>query len=254
MFKETIENSYSNEAVIHYVSSDKIKQGIIDDYLAKHPYETHSQAHEKMNKYATQVFEKELSKLVSKASDYHKVNFVFVDKNFPISQAEKLMTEYKSKHFLIFYPKVDKDCSEAKLPFSYDYMIQCYHRLKNRKNHETLDFDKNEFAHYILFSFICLYRNSKFEFGKKNVQAVPLSITDESKAIEYDAYFKSIFKQMINSIAKIIFDVDKMREHDKLISEVVSFIESNYPQSLYADTRDILRNEINQILYNLSNI
>jgi hypothetical protein len=247
--KEIVDKDYPNQIALYYISSDEMKKKLMDEYITKFPKTTYNEAHDIVNKSATGKLNRELSSLIMRASDPNRINFVLIDKNFPINQANKLITEYK-KNFIVFYPKVKPD-DITRLPFSFSYMIQCYYRLKNRK-HETLDFEKNEYAHYILFSFLSLYKNEKIEFEQKNVFAYPLSYTDESGDIEYDSYFIHMFNKMMYKMGRFAFRIEQLKAYDADIKEVVNFIENNYAETLYLDTRNNLRKELEQLLNNMN--
>jgi len=67
----------------------------------------------------------------------------------------------------VFYPKIKTPISLSKylsFPFSYDYLIQCYFRIQNRKDHETLDLEKSPTFYLIYFMFLKFYKG--FEFSQ----------------------------------------------------------------------------------------
>jgi len=92
-----------------------------------------------------------------------------------------------TSRIILLYPKINYNIkiSNHIFPFSYDYLINCYYRLKNRKNHETLDGEKNPTFYLILFMFLKFYSN----FDVSNIQNCDvkqqLLFTDEKERNEF---------------------------------------------------------------------
>ena len=101
-------------------------------------------------------------------------------------------TDKTSQFFLVFIPNIENPIkiNDLNFPFSLDYFIQCYLRLKNRKGHEVLN-GQDESSIYVYLSFFKLFLN--FDFEKKinsneefnnNVILHKINFTDEDKNIK----------------------------------------------------------------------
>lgn len=110
---------------------------------------------------------------------------------------------------VVLYPKIKYPISNAKglgFPFSFNYIIQSYYRLKSRKGHDTLDYDKNPKAHYILLSFLTLYRNSYFHVNNPLMSLYPISFTDESEEIKLDKETRNLFFTVVKEVSRKPFE------------------------------------------------
>ena len=74
--------------------------------------------------------------------------------------------------------------------------------------------------------------------------------TDEETVIEYDSYFIYLFDRMMHIMSKNTFRVEQLKSHNQHIQEVIDFIETTYPESLYKDTRETIKAEIKALLNN----
>ena len=87
---------------------------------------------------------------------------------------------------IILYPKIKSNIkidNYRSFPFSYDYLIQCYCRLKYRRNHETLDGEINANFYLILLMFLKFYKNYDFSFTDFDMK-FELPFTDEKDITE----------------------------------------------------------------------
>ena len=75
------------------------------------------------------------------------------------------MKDQDSQFFIDFIPNISKtiNISNLQFPFSLNYFIQCYLRLKNRHGHEVLNGEDEE-AKLVYISFFKLFQN--FDFSK----------------------------------------------------------------------------------------
>jgi hypothetical protein len=247
---DTIE---SNKLPVNFsvVSSDGIQGKAIEEYCSSHPGTSHQEAFGKISHTCKKKFEDEVSRQIFRfKSIKDKVNMVFLDKNFPIEGVGALSRYVKDNVKLVaFYPKIYNPYESTKLsyPFSFAYFVQCYYRLKGRKNHETLDFDKNPHTHYILLSFVTLYKNAEFDLP--GVDMYPLTMTDEDKDIKLPDDFVHKFDELMNGIADVKFNIPAMVEQFEItIAEVISYIEEYYPPEHFSDKRDLLYKEIHELL------
>lgn len=135
--------------------------------------------------------------------------------------------------------------------FSFNYIIQSYYRLSNRKNHETLDFEKNPNAHLIFFSFLSLFSYMKFESLKEfKINFYGLSITDECDLhIENNEEKMQMVKDFGILMKKIKANKFNNEELLKFNDEILSFIQKvkeNFPLENFKDTRGIIKEEIEE--------
>jgi len=96
---------------------------------------------------------------------------------------------------ILFYPTADENpiCLDKniKFPFSYDYLIQCFSRLLNRK-----DINNNANFYFNYFMFLKLYTNFDYkQVTKKFEMVVDLSFTDE---VNDNVKFEELNKLLLN--------------------------------------------------------
>ena len=143
---------------ISIVSSDKIREDLSHQMQKENPNMTFKQCFDKVGKETAKKFDKEIKKAIdSKKQD--KINIILVDKNYPqgIDKFLKFFCKDKdSQFFLVFIPRIKKpiNINGLEFPFSLDYFLQCYLRLKNRHGHEVLNGeDENSKMVYLSFFF-----------------------------------------------------------------------------------------------------
>jgi hypothetical protein len=142
--------------------------------------------------------------------------------------------------------------------FSLNYIIQSFYRLSNRKNHETLDYEKNPNAHLIFFSFLSLFIFMKYEnIDLYDLNFYGLSITDE---INLEFLFKNEnenenkldflieFKNLMKKIKSNKFNNDELMKFNFEILGFLDKIKNNFPMEMFKDTRGIINNEIEECM------
>jgi len=120
--------------------------------------------------------------------------------------------------------------------------------LKNRKNHETLDFENTPNAHLIFLSFLTLFMKMKFQnFYELKIYFFGLSITDE-KEIDYETNFDFVlnFINLIHRIKQNSFKMEILKELDNEILNILNEMETKFPQKLFEDTRPKILEEIKE--------
>jgi hypothetical protein len=132
--------------------------------------------------------------------------------------------------------------------FSFNYIIQSYYRLSSRKNHETLDFEKNPNAHLIFFSFLTMFNFMKFEnLGEFYINFYGLSITDEvDLQLENRLEFVREFGNLMKRIKASKFNTDELMKFNFEILEFIDKIKNNFPLEMFKDTREKIKEEIEE--------
>jgi hypothetical protein len=252
-FNDAISKSTKIASEVNFstVSSDAIHGKAIAEYIANHPDVCHKEVFSKINHSCQKKFEDEVNKLIHRYKhEQDKVNLIFLDKNYPVMGLPSLMKlEKDNVKVVAFYPKIYYPYQSRRLsyPFSFNYLIQCYYRLKGRKNHETLDFDKNPHAHHIILFYFTLYRDT--DFNIPGVDMYPLTITDEETEIELPVELTEKFEDLMKGISRCEFDFTEMKEkYENDIAEVMDYIEKYYPPEMFSDKRDVLFEEICELL------
>ena len=252
---------------ISIVSSDKIREDLSHQMQKENPNMTFKQCFDKVGKETAKKFDKEIKKAIdNKKQD--KINIILVDKNYPqgIDKFLKFFCKDKdSQFFLVFIPKIKKpiNINELEFPFSLDYFLQCYLRLKNRHGHEVLN-GEDENSKMVYLSFFKLFQN--FDFYNKiysnaeyenNVFLQEIDFTDETKEIEVDNDVVQFFNNVIRRLKA--FDMENIKQnHESEINKFFGIIEEKYDgKNFFSDTRELIKNQVQDLLengfYNLLN-
>ena len=245
---------------IKLVSSDKIREDLSIQMQKNNPKMTFQQCFDKVGKETAKEFDTQIKKAIDE-TEKDKINIILVDKNYPqgIDKFLKLFcTDKNSQFFLVFIPNIKKPIkiNDIKFPFSLDYFIQCYLRLKNRKGHEVLN-GQDESSILVYLSFFKLFQN--FDFEKKissneefsnNVILHKMNFTDEEKDIKIDANTEKFFKNVIKRMRA--FDMFAIKKyHQKDIDAYFKEIDEKYDgKNYFEDTRDLIKNEVEDLLEN----
>ena len=245
---------------IKLVSSDKIREDLSIQMQKNNPKMTFQQCFDKVGKETAKEFDTQIKKAIDE-TEKDKINIILVDKNYPqgIDKFLKLFcTDKNSQFFLVFIPNIKKPIkiNDIKFPFSLDYFIQCYLRLKNRKGHEVLN-GQDESSILVYLSFFKLFQN--FDFEKKissneefsnNVILHEMNFTDEEKDIKIDANTEKFFKNVIKRMRA--FDMFAIKKyHQKDIDAYFKEIDEKYDgKNYFEDTRDLIKTEVEDLLKN----
>jgi hypothetical protein len=252
---------------ISIVSSDKIREDLSHQMQKENPNMTFKQCFDKVGKETAKKFDKEIKKAIdNKKQD--KINIILVDKNYPqgIDKFLKFFCKDKeSQFFLVFIPRIKKpiNINGLEFPFSLDYFLQCYLRLKNRHGHEVLN-GEDENSKMVYLSFFKLFQN--FDFYNKiysnaeyenNVFLQEIDFTDETKEIEVDNDVIQFFNNVIRRLKA--FDMENIKQnHESEINKFFGIIEEKYDgKNFFSDTRELIKNQVQDLLengfYNLLN-
>ena len=245
---------------VKIVSSDKIREDLSLQMQKNNPNMTFKQCFDKVGKQTAKKFDSEIKKAIKTKKD-DKINIILVDKNYPqgIDKFLELFCKDKSSQFfLVFIPniKMSIDINGLKFPYSLNYFIQCYLRLKNRHGHEVLN-GEDESSKLVYLSFFKLFQN--FDFHQKinsnpqfndNVFLQKIDFTDESKDIEVNKDIEEFFNKVIKDIKA--FDMDNIKKYyDNDINKFFEIIEEKYDgKNFFADTRELIKNQVQDLLEN----
>jgi len=270
-FEQIISQTNSDQNKDKYnvsiVSSDKIREDLSHQMQKENPNMTFKQCFDKVGKETAKKFDKEIKKAIdNKKQD--KINIILVDKNYPqgIDKFLKFFCKDKdSQFFLVFIPRIKKpiNINGLEFPFSLDYFLQCYLRLKNRHGHEVLN-GEDENSKMVYLSFFKLFQN--FDFYNKiysnaeyenNVFLQEIDFTDETKEIEVDNDVIQFFNNVIRRLKA--FDMENIKQnHESEINKFFGIIEEKYDgKNFFSDTRELIKNQVQDLLengfYNLLN-
>jgi len=277
---------------IKMVSSDEIRANLSKEMQKKNPNMTFKQCFDKLGKETAREFDIQIKKAID-STDKSKINIILVDKNYPQGIDGFLKKFCRNKYtqfFIVFIPNISKpiDISNLKFPFSLNYFIQCYLRLKNRHGHEVLN-GEDEQSKLVYISFFKLFQNfdfyknikgNKFEDKKNkeedestvkkrersrdkyyenkknkfnfndNVYIQKINFTDESKEIDADEDTKKFFNDVVAKIKA--FDMKDLKEkYEKDIDSFFKKIDEKYDgKNAFEDTREKIKEQVKDLLNN----
>ena len=242
------------------VSSDKIREELSLKMQKDNPKMTFKQCFNKVGRDTAKEFDTQIKNAIDSA-DKDKINIILVDKNYPQGIKkflEKFCTNKDSMFFIVFIPNIKKpiNINNIKFPFSLNYFIQCYLRLKNRHGHEVLN-GEDESSKYVYISFLKLFQNFDFdkrlksseEYGK-NIFFQIIDFTDEKNEIQIETNTEKFFNNVMRKIKPFDeFSIKKYFGND--IDEYFKAIEEKYDgKNFFEDTRELIKNEIEDLLKN----
>ena len=277
---------------IKMVSSDEIRANLSKEMQKKNPNMTFKQCFDNFGKETAREFDIQIKKAID-STDKSKINIILVDKNYPQGIDGFLKKFCRNKYtqfFIVFIPNISKpiDISNLKFPFSLNYFIQCYLRLKNRHGHEVLNGEDEE-SKLVYISFFKLFQNfdfyknikgNKFEDKKNkeedestvkkrersrdkyyenkknksnfndNVYIQKINFTDESKDIDSDEDTKKFFNDVVAKIKA--FDMKDLKEkYEKDIDSFFKKIDEKYDvKNAFEDTREKIKEQVKDLLNN----
>jgi hypothetical protein len=277
---------------IKMVSSDEIRANLSKEMQKKNPNMTFKQCFDKLGKETAREFDIQIKKAID-STDKSKINIILVDKNYPQGIDGFLKKFCRNKYtqfFIVFIPNISKpiDISNLKFPFSLNYFIQCYLRLKNRNGHEVLN-GEDEQSKLVYISFFKLFQNfdfyknikgNKFEDKKNkeedestvkkrersrdkyyenkknkfnfndNVYIQKINFTDESKELDADEGTKKFFNDVVAKIKA--FDMKDLKEkYEKDIDSFFKKIDEKYDgKNAFEDTREKIKEQVKDLLNN----
>ena len=122
------------------------------------------------------------------------------------------MKKWDSKNFEFYVLTPNSDdimsFSTCYFPFSWAYFTQCYFRLKERKNHETLDMEKNSKAYLYLLLVLNLFKNTYLEENLK-YKYFKFSFADEN-GLDIDCLDTSAIDNIFRMIGTCSFSTGRI--------------------------------------------
>jgi len=151
---------------IKMVSSDQIRANLSKEMQEKNKDMTFKQCFDKVGKDTAREFDKQIQAAIN-SYNRNKINIILVDKNYPQGIGafmKKFCKHRNTQFFIVFIPNISKpiNLSDLKFPYSLNYFIQCYLRLKNRHGHEVLNGEDEE-SKLVYISFFKLFQNFDFQ-------------------------------------------------------------------------------------------
>jgi len=151
---------------IKMVSSDQIRANLSKEMQEKNKDMTFKQCFDKVGKDTAREFDKQIQAAIN-SYNRNKINIILVDKNYPQGIGafmKKFCKHRNTQFFIVFIPNISKpiNISDLKFPYSLNYFIQCYLRLKNRHGHEVLNGEDEE-SKLVYISFFKLFQNFDFQ-------------------------------------------------------------------------------------------
>ena len=257
---QTSTEENKNKYNVKMVSSDLIRAELSNEMQKNNPNMTFKQCFDKLGKKTAVEFDKQIKKAIDSKED-NKINIILVDKNYPqgIDKFLKLFCKDKSSQFfVVFIPNITKplNISELWFPFSLNYFIQCYLRLKNRHGHSVLNGEDEE-SKYVYISFLKLFQNFNFHTKicsdanySSNVFTQTIDFTDESKDLEIDPETEQFFSKVMKKIRA--FDMEKIKKYnEKDINAYFKGLDDKYDgKNFFEDTREKIKEEVTDLLIN----
>ena len=257
---QTSTEENKNKYNVKMVSSDQIRADLSHEMQKKNPEMTFKECFDKLGKETAKQFDKQIQLAIDSKED-NKINIILVDKNYPqgIDKFLKLFCKDKdNQYFIVFIPNIIKplDISNLWFPFSLNYFIQCYLRLKNRHGHEVLN-GEDEQSKFVYISFLKLFKDFNFyenicfdQNYSSNVYIQKIDFTDESKDMEIDPDTQQFFEKVIRKIKP--FDMEKIKKYnEKDINAYFKGLEEKYDgKNYFEDTREKIKAEVSDLLVN----
>lgn len=246
--------NHPNDYNVLFVSSDQIRQDLTKKYHSSHSHLSYEEAFEKVGKTTGKEFDSRIVQFIKKKDD-NKITLVLVDKNYPsgIDRFRQTFCKDSSENIvLLFTPKITRpiEAKSLKLPFSYDYVFQCYLRLKGRKEHETLT-GTSPNAQYIYLSFLKLFQNFVFASQiTKGVYLKEISFSDESNHVDPSEEIKELFSIFLYKMKPFKFQL--INDYQNNLDYLFDLIEKEYSNT-FNDTRSDIVNEVKLLLENKHN-
>ena len=263
----TKKDEFKNNFNVFYVSSDQVRDELAKEFQKKNQELTYQECFDKVGKNTAKEFDKRIKNFL-RLSKKDKINLYLIDKNFP-QGIDKFLNFFvkheKNNNFVIvFIPKIKNQINlnenHIYYPFSIDYIMQCYLRLKHRKGHENLN-GNDQNSRNVYLSFLKLFKGFNFENNiysenqyQKNIQLREISFTDEDNNIDFNEVHQNFFKNVLNKIKP--FDMNSLNNEFKDdINNYLNYIEANYDEkNVFKDTRNIIENEVLDFLKSDSNV
>ena len=250
---------------LFYVSSDEIMLEKQVEFVKQYPqYKIgDNDIFEKLRGTVNNLFDNNVKNYLNMFNkDSNKYHFIFLDKNYPVNQLFKIYSMYKSSNVeydvIIMYPNITDPLLKYNIPYSLNYLVQCYNRIKSRK-HETLD-GLNTGFYLILYFFIALNKSNKcidvYIKNNKKLLSCKLSMTDNNSDLNEYSDLALEVKQSLGNIANmknnILFDHEKFIKEYRSDNDLVkNYFEQICKDIVFKETYDTIKKELSLCKVNI---
>ena len=245
-----LKNSTSKYGIhFDYVSSDDIRKKEIEIYMEKIPGMTEREAFNRSRNYYNKSFQEEIENKFKTVYLNNKLKncLIFIDKNHPpnainktIEPIRKIMSDFTNIDKQVSFVGLIPECINnfilghgLALPFSLSYLIQCYIRVRNRKNHPLMNQNRKDLLLFLMGSFI------------KNFIGVSLDSSKLMDLYSIDQTFKLQFTD----------ELDDSQFPEEIIVPSMFFIgtlvDSKYDSSVTTSDSENFENKINKYFFNI---
>ena len=247
---------------------------------------------EDLHNIISEIADIELYKKIDKCLnnlDKNKINILLIDENIPNGIdifVEKYLINKTIQNFVVIVPNITRPIiiDDLKYPWSMNYFIQCYFRLKNRKDHTLLNGD-NPLSTIIYLRYLKrsenfdfyrdikkkidikpfrqeylkdkklknikkLFQKFKQENNEKNIFIQKIDLTDESKIIKIGSDTKYFFKNVVTKLSDKITGKVVKEKYGKEINQYFGLLEKKYKKNDFNNCSNIVREEIKDLFEN----
>jgi hypothetical protein len=247
------------DIIFNKLSSDDIRLHIMNTV---HKHLSKDEAFNASTQQATREFEKELKRLYS-LSTITKRSLLYLDKNHPpnalsrVFESIRIESEYIPyiNDVNIKYVALLPDCGSFKIsdkkviPFSLSYFIQCYVRIRNRFNHQTLNGDNKS-----LICILGLFMGNFINFSLNEQNLLLHYKFDKIIKLPFTEEFDDKIPSDLVKAAREFFDTlsNQLPPLDKKATTLENLINKYYPKvDSFKSTKDIVKETAYPILKNL---
>ena len=232
-----------------YISSDEIRKKEIEKLMINIPGMTEKEAFMRSRNNYNKSFVEDIENKFKKIYLDNKIKntLIYIDKNHPpnainksIEPIKKIMSDFTNCNKQVLFVGLIPDCinnfklgENGGLPFSLSYLIQCYVRVRNRKNHPLMNQNRKDLLLFLMGSFI------------KNFIGVSL---DNNKLMTLYSIDKTFKLQFTDEIEDNQFPEDILVPSSYFIGTLV---DSKYDSTVATSDSENFENKINKYFFNV---
>ena len=245
-----LKNSTSKYGIyFDYISSDDIRKKEIEIYMEKIPGMTEREAFNRSRNYYNKSFQEAIENKFKSLYLNNKLKncLLFIDKNHPpnainktIEPIKKIISNFTNIDKQVSFVALIPECinnfifgTNLSLPFSLSYLIQCYIRVRNRKNHPLMNQNRKDLLLFLMGSFI------------KNFIGFSL---DSSKLMDLYSIDQTFKIQFTDELDDSQFPEDIMVPSMFFIGTLV---DSKYDSTVTTSDSENFENKINKYFFNI---
>lgn len=104
----------------------------------------------------------------------------------------------------------------------------------------------------IFFSFLSLFKKLNFsDLTSPKINTYQVTFSDEKSLIDkcYNVEFIKRIQELLKIYDENKFNFQELNKCNTLLEEILGFIEANYPQCLYINTKNFLISELDECKY-----